>query len=343
MLWRRITLGLAAALIVGVGLLSGNGEAQAAPLVAPHVINKQILHETSIDGPGITKNDIGHEGDRAMVLAWTGTDPDHHLNLLTTDNGTTWKNKRTLSEMSFVRPAVERVPYMAGGEVVLAWTGTDPNHTLNVLWNAYNNGASPMKKVTFWGDRSFTAPAIAMSGDRILLAWAGTDARHSLNIMTLSLRSLNVVSIKRYLPFSSIARPSLLIDRSGNVMLAWTTPAGQLAFATSSPSLNFGAAKVSANTSFAGPDVLYAYSIYIRDTTTPKFWWAWTGKDAYRSIHVAFNNTAAWPPASNSATLGDWALGGPVLAWRGTTNRVVLAWTGTDPLHRLNVAEVSLA
>ena len=224
MLWRRIIgriiVGFTIALIAGVGLVSGGGQAQAAPLAAPHVIGKQILGQTSIDGPSLTKNVIGHEGERTMVLAWTGTDPTHHLNLLTSANGTTWTNKRVLGETSFVRPAVERIPEMAGGEVVLAWVGTDANHTLNVLWNAYNNGSSPMKKVVFWGDRSFTAPAIAMSGDRILVAWVGNDARHSLNIMALSHRTLNVIAIRRYLPFSSIARPSLFLDSSGNVMLA---------------------------------------------------------------------------------------------------------------------------
>ena len=105
----------------------------------------------------------------------------------------------------------------------------------------------------------------------------------------------------------------------------------------------FGAAKVSANTSFAGPDVLYAHHIYLPQDPTPRFWWAWTGKDALRSIHIAYNTTPAWPPASNSATLAEWALGGPVLAWRGDTNRVVMAWTGTDPNHHINVGVVSIA
>lgn len=350
MLWRRIITGFAVALLVGIGLMSGSGQAQAAqaaqaaPLAAPYLISKQILGETSIDGPALTKNVIGMEGERTMVLAWTGTDPAHRLNLLTSTNGTTWINKRILSETSLVRPAVERMPEMAGGEVVLAWTGTDARHTLNVLWNAYNVGTS-MKKVTFWGDTSFTAPAMAMSGDRILIAWAGTDPKHSLNIMALSLRSLNIITVKRYLPFSSNARPSIALGPSGSVLLAWTNTAGQVSFAVGDSALRFGSAKVSTNTSFAGPDFFSRYdnSNILQDTTTPKYWWAWTGKDTNRSIHVAFNNTAVWPPTSNKATLGEWALGGPVMTWRGVTNRIVLAWTGTDPHHHLNVGVVSVA
>jgi hypothetical protein len=246
--------------------------ALAAPLAAPHLTSKQILNETSIDGPGLTKNIVGHEGERTMVLAWTGTDAQHRLNLLTNTNGSTWTNKRTLSETSFVRPAVERVTYMAGGDVVLAWTGTDPRHTLNALWNAYNNGNSPIKKVTFWGDMSFTAPALAMTGDRIYVAWAGTDPYHSLNIMALSQRTLKVIAIKRYLPFNSSARPSISIGSSNSLLLSWTNQAGQLSFAIGDASLHFGPTSVSTNTSFAGPDFFYAFSVYIGDVVTPKYW-----------------------------------------------------------------------
>jgi hypothetical protein len=343
MLWRRIVEGFAVVLIVGIGMMSGNGQAQAAPLAAPHLVSKQILGETSIDGPGLAKNIVGAEGERTMVLAWTGTDALHRLNLLTSTNGTTWINKRTLGETAFVRPAVERMPEMAGGEVVLAWTGTDPRHTINVLWNAYNNGNSGMKKVIFWGDMSFTAPAIAMSGDRIYVVWAGIDPNHSLNIMALSHRTLKVIAIKRYLPFSSSARPNISLGPSDNLLLSWTNRDGQPSFAIGDAALHFGSANVSTDASFAGPDFFYASSIHIGDTVTPKYWWAWTGKDAHYSIHVAFNNTAAWPPASNKATLGDWALGGPELAWRGMTNKVVLAWTGMDPHHHLNVGVLSAA
>ena len=349
MLWRRIMTGLAVALFVGIGFMDGTGQAQATqatqatPLAAPHLVSKQILGETSIDGPGLAKNIVGAEAERTLVLAWTGTDALHRLNLLTSTNGTTWINKRTLGETAFVRPAVERMPEMAGGEVVLAWSGTDTRHTLNVLWNAYNSGSSAMKKVTFWGDTSFTAPAIAMSGDRIYVVWAGTDPNHSLNIMALSHRTLQVLAIKRYLPFSSNARPSVSLGPSESLMLSWTNRAGQLSFAIGDAALRFEAAKVATATSFVGPDFFFADSVHIGDTLTPKYWWAWTGNDVHRSIHIAFNNTATWPPASNGATLGEWALGGPELGWRGLTFTVVLAWTGTDPQHHLNLGFVSAA
>lgn len=343
MLWRRLIVGLAAILIVGVSLLSGRGAIQAAPQAAPHLVSKYTLGETRIDGPALAKNIVGHEGERTMEMAWTGTDSLHRLNLLTSTDGKTWAHKLILNETSFIRPAVERVPEMAGGEVALAWMGVDAHHTLNVLWNAYNNGNSTMKKVTFWGDMSFTAPALAMSGDRIYVAWAGTDANHSLNIMALAQRTLNVIAIKRYLPFSSNARPSVSLGPSESLLLSWTNRAGQLSFASGDAAFHLGAASVSTNTSFVGPDFFYASSIYIGDTVTPKYWWAWTGKEALHSIHIAFNNTTAWPLTSNTSTLNEQALGGPELGWSGLTFTVVLVWTGTDPDHHLNVGQVSAA
>ena len=348
----RLIIGCALALLVGVGLIGGTGRAQAAPrtspqapaLVAPHLVSKQILSETSIDGPGLSKNDIGHEGDRAMALAWTGADALHHLNLLTTNDGKTWINKRTLSDSSFVRPAVDRMPYMAGGEVILAWTGTDSHHTLNVIWDAYNVNHS-FKKVTLWGETSFTAPAIAVSGDRIFLVWAGTDANHSLNIIALAQRTLTVMTPKKTLAFSSNARPSISLGASTQptpaLLLGWTSRNGQVCFAVGDAAFKFGSARVSSGTSFAGPDFFNAESPYIGDTVTPKYWWTWTGSESYHAIHVAFNNMPDWPPASNISTLGEWALGGPVLAWRGDSFKVIIAWTGTDSQHHLNVGMVS--
>jgi len=164
--------------------------------------------------------------------------------------------------------------------------------------------------------------------------------------MALSPRTLKVLAVRRYLPFSSSARPSIALGSSTSLLLSWTNPYGQLAFALGDATLHFGVAKVSTATSFAGPDFFYAFSGYIGDVVTPKYWWAWTGNDATHPIHIAFNKTTDWPPASNTsnnAMLGEWALGGPELGWSGVTVTVVLAWTGTDPDHHLNVGQVSAA
>jgi hypothetical protein len=71
---------------------------------------------------------------------------------MTRTGGLTFANKLILGETSPFRPAVaeanvdERGPF-----VVVAWTGSDAAHTLNVLWNAYGAAGSPRKKLTLWG------------------------------------------------------------------------------------------------------------------------------------------------------------------------------------------------
>src|SRR5579884_625437 len=54
-------------------------------------------------------------------------------------------NKVTLDEQSIARPAVDQI----GKIVVLAWTGTDPRHSLNIMWDVYGQ----RQKITM-GDNS---------------------------------------------------------------------------------------------------------------------------------------------------------------------------------------------
>ena len=69
-----------------------------------------------------------------------------------------------------MRPAVV---YVAGPltSTVVAWTGTDAAHTLNVIWDAYG---SP-HKLTLWGETSIGAPALIYFSGNLLLAWTGAD------------------------------------------------------------------------------------------------------------------------------------------------------------------------
>ena len=57
---------------------------------AATVNNEQTLPDTSIDGPAL--DSTGNE----TVLAWTGTDPLHHLNVETSTDGLHYGNKRRL-------------------------------------------------------------------------------------------------------------------------------------------------------------------------------------------------------------------------------------------------------
>jgi len=63
------------------------------------------------------------------VLAWTGTDSAHHLNVETSSVGLHFGHKVTLPENSPYRPDVALA--QVGGPVVIAWTGTESAHHLN--------------------------------------------------------------------------------------------------------------------------------------------------------------------------------------------------------------------
>jgi hypothetical protein len=164
--------------------------AASAPFGAPTEGAKVILADTSIDGPAIMTTYAP-----ATALAWTGTDAAHHLNVMTSSDGLHDSNKHILPETSLWRPAIAFIDSARGapyGTIVLAWTGTDQQHTLNVEYISLPD-FTVSGKITFTGETSFTAPALAtVNGDvnsDVYLSWAGTDTAHTLNIMHLMTNS----------------------------------------------------------------------------------------------------------------------------------------------------------
>ncbi len=75
----------------------------------------------------------------------------------------------------------------------------------------------------------------------------------------------------------------------------------------------------------------------------PRYFLAWTGIDPSHSVNVQYTESFPnWPVDNSKTTFGEWALGGPSLAYGGTYRQVVLGWTGTDTRHRLNIAMVGM-
>ncbi len=62
-------------------------------------------------------------------IAWTGIDPAHHLNLLTTTEFPQWTGAKTvLTDTALGGPQIAS----RNGKTFIAWTGTDAAHHLNV-------------------------------------------------------------------------------------------------------------------------------------------------------------------------------------------------------------------
>ena len=348
-----IAVALIVLLTAMVSLAGVTNSAQASPngalLPAPKEGPKVILSETSIDGPAIMAT---YHPD--TVLAWTGTDRLHHLNIMTSSDGLRYSNKHILPELSLWRPAVAFIDSARGapnGTIVLAWTGTDANHSLNVEFIKIPD-FTVTRKVTFWGETSFTAPALTtINGDvnsDIYLSWAGTDPAHTLNVLHMA--TMPQTSDKHILwGWSSISRPNLSTDFSSGgdrpLILAWTGTNNHIYCATTSDKVHWTMASASplAQQSAWAPSMIGLYAPGL-----PNYWLAWTGSGSTstRSLHVQYTqHYPAWSDANSSATLPETAISSPALAYNGggDTGEVLITWTGADYEHHLNVAIVTLA
>ncbi len=329
------------ALMVAAGWPAAARAAGASASIpkAPHALSasaaeiaKTTLNDTSIDGPALwaTSN-----GTVRAVLAWTGTDSLHSLNVMTTAIGTKFGSKVVLSDTSFARPAVTRTP---SGKVAVAWSGTDANHTLNVLYDVY--GARV--KLTLWGETSDYSPALAAAPDgSLVLAWTGRNSSHSLNTLGITTsgglgRSWKVTQWSN----GSLAGPSLSFEASRTeYVLGWVaaSPSRQLAVAKSPNAQTWSSASIVAESSDSTPGVLGIVDNYYN---MPPHYLAWTGTDQARSLNFQYTRSfPSWPdPTNTKVTLAEAAYHAPALGFISGPSLVLVAWTGTDAAHHLNVA-----
>jgi hypothetical protein len=94
-------------------------------------LSKSTFPDTSDFGPSLTTAIRRDTGDQFVVIAWTGTDPDHRINMGNSDNGIIFGGKRTSDERSSATPAVLKFSLRPPDELVYAWTGTDGAGRLN--------------------------------------------------------------------------------------------------------------------------------------------------------------------------------------------------------------------
>lgn len=344
----RIFVFLVTVALALVGLTGGTMAVPAVPAHQSVVFGppaegaKTIMWgEASIDGPALW---AGSGTAPKAIVAWTGTDAQHRLNYMTSSDGLHFANKHILGETSLWRPAVVFNPSGRGepyGRIILAWTGTDPAHTLNVEYISTPD-YQVVKKFTFWGDTSFTAPAVTVLNDGTYLAWAGEDQNHSLNVLPIS-RDLQVGSKVTLWQWGSISRPNLTYDFSKNAFqFSWTGANNQLYFAESPLDIT--------HWSMPSTSPLAEWSAWAPSmigqlvTNMPAHWLAWTGsmQDTAHHLNVQYTETyPTWTDVGSKTTLGETAIAGPELAYAGVNRQVLIAWTGTDASHTLNVATIN--
>jgi len=346
----RLIAACIALLTAFVALVGMTGVAHASPQTSfgqPTEGTKVILDDTSIDGPAIAVTYAP-----TTALAWTGTDTDLHLNIMTSSDGLHYLNKHILPETSLWRPALAFVDSGRGapyGTLVIAWTGTDPNHTLNVEF-IKTPDFTITRKVTLWGESSFTAPALAtVNGDissDIYLSWAGTDPHHTVNVMHLSTNSDTTTKTIKW-GWNSVSRPNLSTDPSASgtgLILAWTGPNNQIYFANSTDRVTWtmpATSPLSRQTQWA-PTI-----IAFNATALPTHWLAWAGNGTSPTGNLNVQYTQSYPgwgDANSSGSLDETAISSPALAYNGngTTRQLLFGWTGTDDYNHLNVAIITV-
>ena len=373
--WRQIIGGVAAlvaaVVLVGGSVVGGAPTAHAAPTTphtaamplfgAPHETGKVTLPEWSIDGPTLwTHGQPSAPVGPLMVLAWTGT--DHRLNYMFGNGGIhsfISDSKRTLGETSLLRPAVVRGIGEGGftAPVALAWLGTDSGHHLNVLYSA---PGSTSKKLTLWSDSSFTSPSlewlsVSDQGGTLLLAWAGTDTRHSLNIMQIRVTSQGLAQGPKttYWNYHSAGQPELIQDRTfsspNRYFLGWSdVTSHRIMWAVSSDAKTWTQQPSFAERSGSGPSLM---GLNEQLTHYPQFWMAWADMrtdmrtDTSPRVNILYAPTYTQATTNNvKATLPETALGGPVVGFNlyQPGQELVIAWTGTDSLHHINLATLDV-
>jgi hypothetical protein len=124
------------------------------------------LPETSHAAPAIIMFRPPSANTYIPYIAWTGT--DQHLNI---ENLRT-RVKRTLPDTSFAAPALG----VFRGRLFIAWTGTDPEHHLNV--ESSTDGMTFSNKTTLGQTTLATdGPALTTYNGALTIGWTGTDLR----------------------------------------------------------------------------------------------------------------------------------------------------------------------
>jgi hypothetical protein len=291
----------------------------------------------------------GASGQIGGVLAWTDTGRYHRLHLMTSADGLHFDHELLLPANAISRPSVvvapvSTPPTAAPAEIViLAWTGTDPAHHLNVMYDAL--GA---QRVLTLSEGSPDAPALALFAGQLWLAWTGSEPSHPLHIRPLALNSGGVVPGAETLlgDYQSLTAPALTADaQQQQLLLTWTSAAAgvsRLSLAASSDGLNWASApETLPGASGAGSALLSLPAAPTAQSAAtaapPAYFWTWQGSDRWHAIKLTLAPTLHdW--SAPITTLSEWCVGAPALGFAGGASQILLAWTGIDPGHHITLA-----
>jgi hypothetical protein len=129
-------------------------------------------NDASSQAPALAVAEI--DGMQELVIAWTGTDSSHHLNVsssLNVDPSSTWSLPTTLGQLASGGPSLA----YWNGNLYIGWAGTDSNHSLNFAMAAANSlsfGAAQQVKSGSTVLGSSNAPSLTTTAN-LNYGWRG--------------------------------------------------------------------------------------------------------------------------------------------------------------------------
>src|SRR5262249_21153168 len=145
------------------------------------------------------------------LLAWTDTGQYRRLHIMTSPDGLHYDRDLLLPANAIARPSVIVAPVRDAEVVILAWTGIDSEHHLNVMYDVLGR-----QHVLSLPQGSPYAPSLALFAGRLWLAWTGSESSHALHIRALSLDGQGLVPGAETIlgDYRSLAAPSLAPNAS---------------------------------------------------------------------------------------------------------------------------------
>jgi hypothetical protein len=308
-------------------------------------VQKSALAAQSIDGPALwvqppSATRGSSAGRIGGVLAWTDSGHYHRIHIMTSADGLHYDRDLLLPANAIARPSVTMASVRDAEVVILAWTGIDPGHRLNVMYDVLGR-----QHVLTLPQGSPDAPSLALYAGRLWLAWTGLESSHALHIRSLALDGQGVVPGAEIVlgDYRSLAAPSLAPDAPHHqLLLTWAavakadSPWLSLAVSPDGTHWHLPPATLPTQASSVGSAIMAFPS---PQPQMPAYSWAWSGTERWHPIRLALAPTIQdW--SAPVTTLTEWCLGQPALGYVGPTHQILLAWTGIDPRHTLTLAVI---
>jgi hypothetical protein len=176
----------------------------------------------------------------ALWMAWTGTDSNHTLNIAQVNpfTGSTSVSLEAFvvgnNDASSQGPAlaVANVDTSGNPQLVIAWTGTDSHHHLNVASSLNVEPSNTWNTTITLNQLASGGPSLATFDNTLYMGWAGTDSHHTLNLASAALDTLSFGTARQINfgsgNFTSSSGPSL--TSTANLNYGWLSADVDIAF-----------------------------------------------------------------------------------------------------------------